>query len=201
MATKAKPRKRERLVVDERRAQLLALGLDVFGARPYDEVSIDDLARAAKISKGLLYHYFPTKRAYYVAALRVAASRLLSETETDASLPPLERARLGLSSYLDFVERHGPAYLTLMNGGIGADAEVAAVIEETRRVFVERMLEGRAAATGQRVDALQGLAVRGFVGFIEATCIEWVAKRAVKREELLALWIGALAALFASAAA
>jgi AcrR family transcriptional regulator len=193
---KTKPRKRERLVVDERRAQLLELGLDAFGARPYDEVSIDDLARAAKISKGLLYHYFPTKRAYYVAALRVAAARLLAETETDPSLSPLDRALGGLGSYLSFAERHGPAYVTLMNGGIGADAEVAAVIEETRRVFIDRMLEGREAATGQRTDALVRLTVRGFIGLIEATCIEWIANRTVPREELLALWMRALAGLF-----
>ena len=48
---------RARLLVDERRAQLLALGLRLFAEHSYDEVSIDELARAAGVSKGLLYHY------------------------------------------------------------------------------------------------------------------------------------------------
>ena len=61
---------RARLLVDERRAQLLSLGLQLFGERSYDEVSIDELAREAQISKGLLYHYFPTKRDLYVAGLQ-----------------------------------------------------------------------------------------------------------------------------------
>lgn len=196
MAARNAPRKRERLVVDERRAQLLELGLDAFGTRPYDEVSIDDLAKRAKISKGLLYHYFPTKRAYYVATLRVAAARLLAETETDPTLPPLERAMRGLTSYLDFAERHAPAFVTLMNGGIGADAEVASVIEGTRRVFIDRMLEGREAATGVKADAELRLTVRGFVGLVEATCIEWLAERSVSRDALVAFWARAVVGLF-----
>jgi AcrR family transcriptional regulator len=54
---------RTRLDVDERRTQLVELGLEHFGERAYDDVSIDAIAEAAGISKGLLYHYFPTKRA------------------------------------------------------------------------------------------------------------------------------------------
>ena len=193
---KPKPRKRERLDTGERRTRLLELGLSAFGTKPYDEVSIDDLAKAAKISKGLLYHYFPTKRAYYVAALRVAAAQLLAETETDPSLPPLDRAPRGLVAYIDFAERHGPAFVTLMNGGIGADAEVARVIEGTRRTFIDRMLEGRAATTGKPIDASTRLVVRGFVGLVEATCIEWLATKTVSRDELLAFWMRTAVALF-----
>ncbi|CAN5514876.1 TetR/AcrR family transcriptional regulator [soil metagenome] len=196
---KAQPKKRERLVEADRRAQLLELGLGAFGSRSYDAVSIDDLAKEAKVSKGLLYHYFPTKRAYYVAALRLAASRLLAETETLPTLAPLDRALGGLVAYLDFAERHAPAFITLMNGGIGADSEVAVVIEGTRQVFIERMLEGRAKTTGKRADAALRLMVRGFVGFVEATCIEWIGDRSVTREDLLALWMRALVGLFGPA--
>ena len=189
-ARRAPPRKRERLVTAERRAQLLELGLNAFGARPYDEISIDDLASAAGISKGLLYHYFPTKRAFYVAALRVAAERLLAETETPEDLPPIERARRGLDAYLSFAERHAKAYVTLLSGGIGADAEVTRVIDRTRRTFVERMVAGT-----PHDDARSRLAVRGFVGFVEATCIEWLAHRSIARDELLGLWARAILAV------
>src|SRR5580765_6635428 len=72
---------RARLEVDERRAQLVALGVELFAARSYDEVSIDELARAAGISKGLLYHYFPTKRDFYVATVEEGATQLLARTE------------------------------------------------------------------------------------------------------------------------
>ena len=79
---------RSRLAVDERRAQLLELGLRLFGTRPYDEVSIDDIAADAGVSKGLLYHYFGSKRAFYVATVQHAAAVLLEAlTSVDQDLP------------------------------------------------------------------------------------------------------------------
>lgn len=195
MATRAGKREptkrpRERLLTGDRRAQLIAMGLEAFGARSYDEVSIDDLARAAGISKGLLYHYFRTKRAFYVAAVTEAARRLLEETETDATLPPLERAVRGLSAYLTFVERHGTAYVTLMRGGVGFDAEVMRVVEGTRAKLIERVLEARGAE-----DPATRLAIRGWIGFVEATSLEWVERRAMDRDELVGLWVRVLGGL------
>src|SRR5689334_1058061 len=61
---------RSRLAVDKRRAQLLKLGQELFSNFNYDELSIDEIARRAGISKGLLYHYFPSKRDYYVEVIR-----------------------------------------------------------------------------------------------------------------------------------
>ncbi|HRI06444.1 MAG TPA: helix-turn-helix domain-containing protein, partial [Nannocystaceae bacterium] len=88
--------------VDERRDQLLTLGRRIFAERAYDEVSIDDIAEAAGISKGLLYHYFGSKRGFYVAIVRESASRLVEATAIRTDLPPGERAHAGLAAYLDF---------------------------------------------------------------------------------------------------
>ena len=74
---------RSLLDMDSRRAQLLELGLRLFGTRAYDEVSIDDIAQAANISKGLLYHYFGGKRAFYVAVVSDAARRLVAAIDPD----------------------------------------------------------------------------------------------------------------------
>ncbi len=113
-------RRRVRLDVDERRAQLVELGLSEFAALAYDAVSIDLIAERAGISKGLLYHYFPTKRAFYVACIREAASRLLARVkEANTSLlasttapTPLDELRAGLEAYLAYVRGHGPAFAT-----------------------------------------------------------------------------------------
>jgi AcrR family transcriptional regulator len=178
--------KRARMDNDARRAQLLALGLSVFSARAYDEVSMEDVARAAGISKGLVYHYFPTKRHFYVAALRDAARQLLAETDTDAAAPPEERLRKGLSAYLAFVEKHARAYATLMKSGIGVDKQVAGVIEKTRAAFVERFFSAP-ELQGLATPAMR-LALRGWIGFVEATALEWLERRELPREALLELW-------------
>src|SRR6185369_15791164 len=91
-AAAARPKRRVRLDNDERRAQLLALARKAFSNRAYDDVSIDDLARDAKISKGLLYHYFPTKRDLYVTSLREIADELVAACTTiPDELPPIEK--------------------------------------------------------------------------------------------------------------
>jgi len=77
---------------EDGRAQLLALARKAFSDRSYDDVSIDDLAREAKISKGLLYHYFPTKRDLYVAGLREIADELVARClAIPANLAPIDR--------------------------------------------------------------------------------------------------------------
>jgi AcrR family transcriptional regulator len=156
----------------------------MFSERSYDEVSIDDLARAAGVSKGLLYHYFPTKRDLYVAALELAARRLLDATITDRTGTPEAQLRRGLSTYLDFVERHGKAYVALMRGGIGSDPQVAAILEETRRTFAARIMD---SVPHEVKRPLLQTALRGWIGFVEATSIDWVAHRAVERDDLVEL--------------
>jgi AcrR family transcriptional regulator len=176
-ARKARP-VRTRLDIDERRAQLLALAQATFATRSYDEVSIDELARAAGVSKGLLYHYFPTKRDLYIAGLREASKLLIERTmiAPAAHESPIERIRMGLDAYLDYAREHARAYTALLRGGIGSDPEVAAVIEETRATYVERMIEGAEGAPVRAASTpLLRLALRGWVGFVEQTSIDWVA--------------------------
>lgn len=178
---RAPRRARTRLDVDQRKSQLLAIAIRAFSERAYDEVSIDDIARRAGISKGLLYHYFPTKRDFYVAALGQSAADLLAQTATPDGVDPAERARLGLETYLDFVEQRGAAYLALTRGGIGSDPEVFAILENVRTTFLERILD----ALPKPATPLLRAMLRGWIGLVETTSAEWLARRDVTREELV----------------
>ena len=137
---------RIRLDVEERRSQLVELGLQHFGERAYDDVSIDAIADAAGISKGLLYHYFPTKRAYYAATVKEAASRLVASTDTGDGRAPLASLQAGLDAYLAYVKAHAKAYATLMRSGVGVDPEIARIVDETRATFVDRLMSGFAVS-------------------------------------------------------
>jgi AcrR family transcriptional regulator len=172
-AARAREPARARLDVDERRRQLVALGIELFSERAYDEVSIDELAQVAGISKGLLYHYFPTKRDFYVATVREAASQLLSRTATatPSQMEPLARLEAGLDVYIDYVSKHGKPYQALLRSGIGTDAEVGRIVDETREAFCARLTEGAPVDT---TAPLVRIALRGWVGFVEATVIEWL---------------------------
>ena len=109
---------RTRLGLDERRAQLIELGRTLVNARSYDEISIDDIAAAAGVSKGLLYHYFPSKRSFYVETVRAGAAQMTTLTGAAEAFPPGERLERGLDAYLDYVEANAAAYATLLRGSV-----------------------------------------------------------------------------------
>jgi AcrR family transcriptional regulator len=170
-------RTRVRRDTDARRAQLLQLGMTIFSDHTYDEVSIDDLARAAGISKGLLYHYFPTKRDLYLAGLRQIAGEMLAQTDiTRLDLPPIERIRHGVDAYLTFVSQRARSFVALMRGGIGSDPEVHAIVEGVREQFVDRMFTGPFSplAGGDRRTPIARTALRGWLGFAEQASLDWL---------------------------
>lgn len=186
-------KRRVRLDIDERRAQLLALARRAFSARAYDDVSIDDLASEAKISKGLLYHYFPTKRDLYVSSLRVIADELVAAvTSVPEELAPIERVRRGLDAYLDHIAQHAKAFVSLMRGGIGSDPEVAAVVDGVRTRMFESFLSGSPFAPVFAGDPRFEITLRGWIGFVEAVTLDWCTHPRLTRVELRDLLVDIL---------
>lgn len=170
--------------MDERRQQLVALGLELFGERNYDDISIDEIAQRAGISKGLLYHYFPSKRHFYVDTVRAAARQLLEETEVHVEgVAALDALREGLSAYLSYVDRHATAYSALLRSGIGADPEVLEIVEDTRNAFVARLLAGLGVGLAEAPPPLRA-ALRGWVGMVEAASLDWIDHRDLTREQM-----------------
>jgi AcrR family transcriptional regulator len=178
-------RPRIRLETDERRAQLLGLAKRAFSDRSYDEVSIDDLAREAKISKGLLYHYFPTKRDLYVAGLTEIADELVAAiTGVPVDLAPIDRVRLSLDAYLEYISRQARGFISLMRGGIGSDPDVAKVIDNVRQRLFDSFLGGSPFAPMLAGDVRFETAVRGWIGFVEHASLDWAANPRMERTQL-----------------
>lgn len=192
----ASTRKRSRLDPQDRKELLLDVGLELFSERPYDDVSTEAIAERAGISKGLVYHYFPTKRDLYVATLRRASGRLLARTEPDASLPKPMRLLAGLAAYIEYVERYAPSYVALMRGGVGSDPEAAAIVDESRATILRRILD--ALSVGEPPPALR-IALRGWIGFTEAACLDWLRHRGLSSEALLQMMLAAMGAALEAA--
>src|SRR5215208_6266504 len=82
---------RLRRSADDRRAQLVQIGLELLPTTPVQELTIDEVARRAGISRSLLFHYFATKRDYYTAVTRAAADLLLEHLVPRADEPRDDR--------------------------------------------------------------------------------------------------------------
>jgi AcrR family transcriptional regulator len=193
---------RTRLQVDVRRQQLLALGLELFANQSYGELSIDEIAKRAGVSKGLLYHYYPSKRAFYVAAVREAARQFLEETDVDehgtGSEPDPEGQRAALRAFIDYLSRHGAVYAFLLRGGIGTDPEVATVLESTREALVDRLLTRLSRFGARADDPGTRLRLRGLIGFMEAASLDWAERRELDGESFLQLLLEMSNFVFAS---
>src|SRR6476660_4910775 len=92
--TARRPRRQRR--PDERPNELLEAALAVFSERGYHDASLDDVAAAAGVTKGAIYHYFDTKAELLLHAIEQHQSRGYEQLETslpDATAPATVRVR------------------------------------------------------------------------------------------------------------
>jgi AcrR family transcriptional regulator len=179
---------KRRLSTDARREQLLASGASLLAERPFDEVSIEEIARTAGVSKGLLYHYFPTKKDFLIAALERGQEELAALTAPDPSLPPAEQLAASLDRFLDFVEEHEAAYTAIFRSRGGGDPEIQAALEAGRQQRMDAVIDSLATwepapASVERTPTLE-TAVQGWFFFIEGAVLRWLEHRDMKRDEL-----------------
>jgi AcrR family transcriptional regulator len=179
-----------RMQVDDRRRQLLDLGADLFARHSFRELSMARIAREAGISKALLYHYFPTKRDFFLATLREAAEEVRRRTEPDPGLPPGEALAGSLDAFLGWIEENETAYRKLMESA-GSVPEVGALIDEVRDRTSSRIVAGLGAGADPppRVRA----AARGWLWFMDGAILDWLEHRDLTRAELRELLLGSLA--------
>lgn len=174
-------RPRRRLSVQDRRAEFVAACLRLIGTRPWDEVTMADVAEVAGASKPLLYHYFTTKSDLYRATVRSAADELRDVTLPDPALPIGPRMRAALDAHLAWIETHALAYRAIVQGGISSDNEVQAIVEEARNETIQRLADAYGFADPTPAERI---ALRGWVGYLEAASLEWLTTNDVTRDHL-----------------
>ena len=178
-----------RLDVDERRRRLLDLGADLFARHAYDELTMAAIAREAGISKALLYHYFPSKEAYFVATLEEKAEELARRTAPDPSLPPLEQLSSSLDAYLGWIEENASSYDKMIRSA-GAVPEVRMMLDRVRGDTAQRIIDGLRGE--EPATPVLRTAVRGWLGFMDGACLDWVKHRDLDRQTLHGLLLATL---------
>ncbi|MEU5916812.1 TetR/AcrR family transcriptional regulator [Streptomyces sp. NPDC047141] len=190
---------RRRMGVEERKQQLIGVALELFSHRSPDEVSIDEIAAAAGISRPLVYHYFPGKQSLYEAALRRAADELALRFVEPPQGPLGTRLLRVMGRFFDFVDDHGPGFAALMRGGPAVGSSTTnAMIDEVRQAAYEQILAH--LEVGEPSARLE-LVVRSWVSLAESTALLWLDGRRVPRAELERQLVHDFAALAAVSAA
>jgi AcrR family transcriptional regulator len=192
---------RKRLTAEERRAEILGAALAVFGEHGYHASSIDDIARAAGISKALIYEHFDSKEALHLSLLESHARELFERLAASAGgdQPGPTRLEGGIDAFFRFVEERSGAWRLLVRDA--ADAQVAAGLNQIVSqvaALVTVLIEQEPAIPeldeGQSHDAAEMLG-QMLVGSMQSLANWWTDHPKVPRERVVALamefaWLG-----------
>ncbi|GHH00853.1 TetR/AcrR family transcriptional regulator [Streptomyces lanatus] len=201
MAANQGERTRRRLSTEERREQLLAVGARLFSESPYDEVWIEQVAEIAGVSRGLLYHYFPTKRDFFAAVVARESERMLRMTAAVPGVPVREQLGAGLDVFLEYVQEHAHGYRAFHRADAAGDQAVRKVYQRALAAQEKQILAAMAAdpefgpVFEERADVR--LAVRGWLAFTTAVCLEWLRGAELTREQVRDLCAHALLGVIA----
>jgi AcrR family transcriptional regulator len=181
----------QRLERDERREQILACARRLFSERSYATVSTAEIASAAGVARGLLHHYFGTKRDLYLEVVRE-----LVRTPANPIPQPDEGGSVetvisdSVERWLDMLERNKGTWLAAIGAqGLGHDPEVEEILDHARELAAARLvgaLGGKPTKTQAR--KLQAV-VRAYGGMAEAASIEWLGRGRLTRPEIHALLV------------
>ncbi|PHQ49234.1 TetR family transcriptional regulator [Streptomyces cinnamoneus] len=177
-----------RLSVTERRAQLITAALGLFAHRAPEDISLDDVAAAAEVSRPLVYRYFPGGKAQlYEAALRSAADDLelcFAEPQTG---PLTGRLAAALDRYLAFVDEHDAGFSALLQGGSVAEtSRTGAIVDEVRRAAAAQILKHLSVpAPGVRLRMM----VRTWITAVEAASLIWLDEEKQPPRQELRDWL------------
>ncbi|XUL87667.1 TetR/AcrR family transcriptional regulator [Streptomyces galilaeus] len=190
---------RRRMGVEERRQQLIGVALDLFSHRSPDEVSIDEIAAAAGISRPLVYHYFPGKLSLYEAALQRASDDLAGRFVVPEEGSLGGRLLRVMGRFFDFVDDHGPGFAALMRGGpaVGSSTTNALVDGVRQAAYLQILSHMKVEQPPARLE----LMIRSWISLVESTALIWLDGRRIPRADLerqLVHDFGALAAVSAA---
>jgi AcrR family transcriptional regulator len=172
---------RTRLNTAQRRAQLLDIGAKLFAQRSYDDVSMEEVAEIAGVSYGLPYHYFTSKRGFYLAIVDDESAKLLHASKPDPLLPPLAQLNAGLNVYIDYAASY-PDGFRIAQGGAFTDNDLRDIHQARVLALRERIL--KALATVMTTDRATQIAVTAWLGFVTIAILDWLDDPTVTRDQL-----------------
>jgi AcrR family transcriptional regulator len=163
--------RRTRLTPEDRRAQLIALGVASLVDLPLHDLTIELLSERAGVSRALLFHYFGSKQGLHREVVRVARDSMLHASEPVPDLEPLERLHDTLSRIVGFVREHRGTFYSLVRGVASADLEVREVVEQARVEQAERVT-AVFLELGMPDTALLRIALRSWVALAEEALVD-----------------------------
>jgi AcrR family transcriptional regulator len=117
----------------EKRKRIIDASLQVFGENTYRKASAGDIAAAAGISKGMIFHYFGSKRALYLYLISLCGDILTAERQGQIDMTAtdfFDRIKLATVIKIAAMKKHPYILAFLKNVYIETDSEVVDEVRE-----------------------------------------------------------------------
>jgi AcrR family transcriptional regulator len=185
-----------RLGHDERRAEILSTARRLFSERHYSAVSTEQIAQAAGVTRGLLNHYFGTKRRLYLEVVQDLARPLSIPVTAPAKRQPMEKVvAQSVALWLDAVEQNRVTWLATIGAeGFGRDLDLELIVQQSRDDTVERIIEVLGLAERRHGNELRAV-LRTYSGLVQHASGEWLQRQSLTRSQVEALLSTALVAM------
>jgi AcrR family transcriptional regulator len=182
-----------------RRDDLIRAALDLFGSRPPELVTVDDIVAAAEVSRPLFYRYFPNLRELQVEALRTVTDGLIDGLAGLEEGLPETRLRAAVRGLIDVADNYRAGYIALLrSGSVIATSETNAAVDQVRNRAVALILDALGVTTPS---PLMLLTLRCWTAVVEGALLSWLQERTVPRESLDGWLVDQLTAMLAATAA
>ncbi len=175
---------RKRLTRQGRRAQIAGAAATVFAERESSDVSFEDVAAAAGVSRSLVYKHFGDRSSLLAAAYLHDIERLDAHIleSLEACTDDDQRLRSVVEAYLGFAKsNHASSRLIATLGTLRHPAVQAAMYARVDRI---------AEQFGHSPEAL--LVARGIVGLLESVSIYWADNRTTEVDEAVDILVRVL---------
>ena len=186
-STARKPRW-ERLGPDERRSQILQAARQLFAKRQYAAVSMEEIALAAGVRRGLVNHYFGSKRDLFIDVVRDMLGSF------GQALPLAQGGSIAdhVSRWLDVVKGDAETWFAILGAeGLGRDRDVSGLVDRA----TEAMVGGIVDVLGQPDTPELRVVLRAYSGLAEVVTREWLQRHRIDRAQAEALLTTALVSL------
>ncbi|WP_157386632.1 TetR/AcrR family transcriptional regulator [Nocardia terrae] len=155
----------------ETRRRLVDAAVELFSEQSYEEVAVADIAKAAGVAHGLVFHHFGNKRGIYLEAMREASNILVGVPTADSALPLPRRIRAGLAAHLRYLAAHRGFALRLVLGGQGSDQETWDAFEVGRWRVIEQWAPAIGLDPG---NAAVRMMLRSSIGALDQATVYWL---------------------------
>jgi AcrR family transcriptional regulator len=137
----ARPPARRRMARGERQSLILRHAAEMFGSRGYHNVSMEDVAEHAGISKALIYQHFESKDQLYLAVLRQFQGevRQMVLHSWGATGTPEEKMWNGVLAFFQFVDRNRTAWGVLYRDSVAIEGVIHRGMQVMRAEIAERV--------------------------------------------------------------